>query len=264
MKKKMKAALLWKLIRKVRNWPLFFLNRFGLIKSKTLTFKLRNGLLITSRPFAIDRSALNDVWLEESYEPSNAGIFWDWTACRRIVDVGANIGTFTLYAAMKAPQATIDAVEPEPGNCEILRKNVSQNGFDSRIRVHKLALSDKSGTAELNISSEVSGGHSLFRHGSHGSATLTVPTKPLTDLFAESGILECDFLKMDCEGAEYSILYSLPAAWFKKIRCLAIEYHHFSTDPRYQPGSLKTFLEQNGFRVLPLKKSMWLAIRENV
>jgi len=256
-----KFSLFLRLLRLVRNWPIYFFNRFGFIRTGTVTYKLRNGIKISSRPFSIDRSALNDVWLEESYSPSHCGIKWDWAGCKTIIDIGANIGTFTLYAAINAPGATVYAMEPEPGNYGMLIQNIRQNGLSKRVTTLQAAMSGAAGNAILHISPHVSGGHSLFKHSSTGADAVTVNIMTLGDLLSEKKIDVCDFLKLDCEGAEYEILYSLPAETLNKIRCIAVECHLFSGNPLHRPEKLKMFLEEKGFDVRPLKKSMYLATR---
>ena len=52
-----------------------------------------------------------------------------------------------------------------------------------------------------------------------------VQSTTLEKIFDENNISNCDFLKMDCEGAEYEILFNLPEKIFKKINKICLEYH---------------------------------------
>ncbi|MSR67569.1 FkbM family methyltransferase [Candidatus Peribacteria bacterium] len=259
MKLSLRLRTLLCLIRAVKNWPLYFLDRFGWVHGET-TYKLRNGLKLTSRSFALDRGPLNDVWFDQSYEPNAYGIPFDWNQCKTIVDIGANIGVFTLFAAWKAPQSRIIAVEAEPSNAACAKKNVEQNNLENRVTVTPKACGKKNGTLELFLSTRNSGGNSMFEYAK-GSPKITVPMISLQELFQEQKIETCDYLKLDCEGAEYDILYALPESTMSRIRFMAIEYHHFSSERTHQPEALRAFLEQRGFDVIQPKKSFFYALR---
>ncbi len=243
----------------VRNWPVYWLNRFGLTKGDVV-YKLRNGMVVTSRKFSIDGGALNDVWFDESYEPNNFGIAFDWKACKTIVDIGANIGTFTTFAAYKSPHASIVSVEPEPDNLKMLERNVYANDLNDRVAVVPAAVGGNDGSVTLHITEKSSGGHSLFHH--YGKTRdVEVAMTTLKTLFQKHAIRQVDFLKLDCEGGEYDGLYSLPEEDLAKIRFMAVEYHHFSKDPRHTPDQLRAYLAGKGFQIKPGKKSMFFAWR---
>lgn len=249
--------LTWRLIILVRNWPIYFKNRFCLVQGD-IHYKLRNGLCITSRPFHTDGGALNDVWFEESYEPKKFHIPFNWNACKTIIDIGANIGTFSLYAAVHAPHSSIIAIEPEPQNNSYLRQNIAANKFSERIKIIEAAIGDSDGSTTLHVSHRCSGGHSRF-HAFGESHTITVPMRSLLSLMRDHAIMECDYLKLDCEGGEYDALYNLPQDMLRRIRFMAVEYHHFSSDPRHNPLSLQAYLREQGWIVAPGKKSMFFA-----
>ena len=67
-----------------------------------------------------------------------------------VVDIGANIGYFALIEARRAQK--VYAIEPEPNNIELLRKNIALNSYEDVIEVHQFAVSDKTGKAKLAIS----------------------------------------------------------------------------------------------------------------
>lgn len=251
--------MLFRLMTLVRNWPVYFLNRYGFIKKGDVTLKLWNGLTLISRPFHIDRSPFNDVWIDRSYDPNAFGIPFDWKKCRTIIDIGANIGDFTVYAAHKAPEATVIAVEPEPGNAGMVGKNIAANHLESRTKLHEVGVG-KRGSFTLYVDDTCSGGTSLFKH-TEKSHEITVPVIPLQEIFEKEHIKHCDYLKMDCEGGEYDAFYGLPDAYFQRIAFMAIEYHHFSKDPLHTPAKLKEFLEAKGFTVIQPKKSFYFAWR---
>lgn len=256
-------TLLWRLVTTVRNWPVYFLNRFGKMEGKTeVRFHLWNGMTIIGRPFSIDRAIINEEWLDCCYDPNYFGVPWDWSACRNVVDIGSHIGTFTLYAAAHAKNARIAAVEPEPSNVEVLRKNIAVNKLENRVTVYPAAMADRDGTMTLHVTYDksASGGHSLYDYTGTGKA-VEIPTLSLQTLFTKQGIEKCEFLKIDCEGAEYAMLFSAPDELLKKVRFLALEVHHFSKEPNHTPQAMKLFLENRGFTVMSPAKSLLFAWR---
>lgn len=256
-------VLFWRLITTVRNWPVYFFNRFGKMERKQeVRFKLWNGITIIGRPFSVDRAIINEEWLDRCYEPNDVGIHWNWSACKTILDVGAHIGTFTMYAAAHAKNAHVIAFEPEPSNAAVLRKNIAVNDLESRVHAVEAAVSNTNGTATFHLTTaSASGGHSMFQY-TENSKTITVPMISLESIFADNNIDVCDFLKLDCEGAEYDALYSLSPERLASIRFIAMEYHHFSKDPRHTPAHLKTFLEHHSFTVIEPSKSIFFAYRK--
>lgn len=251
---------LWHLVGTVRNWPIYFANRAGWING-SVTYKLRNGLTLTCRNFSKDRGALNDVWLDESYDPNIFGTPFDWSSCHTIVDIGANVGAFTLFAAWKAPQSRIIAVEAEPSNANVVRNNILQNDLEHRVTTIAKAVGGSIGTLRLFIAKNDSGGNSMFEY-QKGAKSIDVPMITLQSLFEEHGIDTCDYLKIDCEGAEYDILYASPESITNRIRFIGIEYHHFSNRNTHTPEALRAFLESRGFTVTVPKKSFFFAIRK--
>jgi FkbM family methyltransferase len=232
----------------------------GKVRTDTFTYHLRNGFSLTSRSPSIDGLALNEIWLERIYEPKNVGIVFDWKSCRTIVDIGAHIGTFTLYAASRAPEARIIAVEPEPGNISMLKRNVQESNLGNRVRIIEKGIGIRESEHVLHVSDVSSWHHSLYARGDK-SHPVTIQLIPLVNLLEREGVTTVDFLKMDCEGAEYDAFYQLPDAMLHAIRFIAMETHHYSPDARHTTESLRAFLEQKGFRIMQIKEHFLFAQR---
>lgn len=249
---------LYRLIRTVKNWPMYFLQRFGIVQSPK-RYRLRAGTTVILRRSNVDLSALNEVWLDRSYDPNAFGISFDWSSVRSVVDVGGHIGTFTLLAAAEAPDALIVTLEPDPENFRMLAANVTENGLLPRTSMHNAGLGD--GTRiTLYTFADDRGGNSVYRSG-EGGTPVQIDTVPLANLFAQEDIQTCDYLKLDCEGAEYDALYACPEEVLRRIRCIGMEYHHFSNDPTHNADHLERYLASAGFRCVRHKKSMMFAVR---
>lgn len=67
----------------------------------------------------------------------------------RIVDVGAAIGQFSMFAAICLPDATVHAFEPSSANVATLQRNIVRNGVEGRVFVHQAALSNRRETARF-------------------------------------------------------------------------------------------------------------------
>src|SRR5262245_29388281 len=126
-----------------------------------------------------------------------------------VVDVGANIGAFAVYAAQRT-RGRVLAVEPHPGNAAALRRNLEANGA-SRAEVAECAVADERGTTPLFLGRSGTT-HQLFAAGKDAGEgeSVDVRVTTLPELLAEHGFSRVDFLKLDCEGAEGLVLPSLP------------------------------------------------------
>ena len=130
-----------------------------------------------------------------------------------LIDIGANIGTQTIYAMLGGKFRGVVAIEPEPGNARILRRNVDLNGFADRVHVVEAAASGASGTAGLMRDKDNHGAHTI----EPGQATIAVDsiaveTKPLDEILAGLGIAASDvaMVTMDVEGHELDVLKGMP------------------------------------------------------
>jgi len=138
-----------------------------------------------------------------------------------MVDVGANLGTFSLLAASLG--ATCHAFEASPDICSALRRNIALNKFTG-IEVHQLALSDHSGEATFYIFQETGqrnacGQSSFVRRGA--GREIRVPVETLDS--ALSGLSRIDFIKIDVEGADFLVLRGARAILEKFHPVLVVE-----------------------------------------
>ena len=135
---------------------------------------------------------------------------------RLIIDAGANIGAFTLYCLLRAPQAFVVAIEPADDSCARLRDLIHRHGFADRCAVHQAALSDTPGTTTLNMNAG-----SQFRVTGRGGVEVEAVT--LDAIVAPYPSV--DLLKIDIEGAEYQVLPAANPDILGRIRRIEMEYH---------------------------------------
>ncbi|MGA1875209.1 MAG: FkbM family methyltransferase [bacterium] len=140
-----------------------------------------------------------------NYEPSETRFFQNEVKEGNIViDIGANIGYFTLLFAKHAgKRGHVYAFEPEPYNFGLLKKNIEINGYTNVTLVNK-AVSDCTGKLELFLNEDNRGDHRIYN--SHdGRRSLIIDSISLDDYFADFDG-KINLIKMDIQGAEYHAL----------------------------------------------------------
>jgi FkbM family methyltransferase len=122
------------------------------------------------------------------------------------VDIGANVGLFSLYVAAQAKgRADILAIEPDPGNMARFQFNLRANPA-LRIRTFALALGESEGEVAIQPNTRDRGGTRTRGVTDADAHALRIPCRPLLALLRDEGISAADALKIDVEGAEPKIL----------------------------------------------------------
>ena len=131
------------------------------------------------------------------------------------VDIGANIGYYSILAASVNPKISVHSFEPAKGPAHYLRKNININQFGKKIKAHDIALSDKENevafyevqNAKYHYPMHNLGGVGSLKKESNSKRTSTmVKTLPLDSFVEREGIQKIDLIKIDTEGTEYLIL----------------------------------------------------------
>jgi FkbM family methyltransferase len=129
-------------------------------------------------------------------------------------DVGGNVGVYTVYAALRHPQASIVVFEPEYANLHLLRDNIVANGLAARVRVYPIALSDRTGLSQLHVQDLTPGAalhsESAGRIGTTDAGKPTVMAEGtwamrLDDFCAQAAVWP-NALKIDVDGGEGRVL----------------------------------------------------------
>jgi FkbM family methyltransferase len=158
-----------------------------------------------------------------------------------IVDCGANIGVFALYATAVAPKARVFAVEPFPSTFEDLCGNVNLNSLDERVMCIRAALAAGDGKVNMYAEAHVPSQARQVIQPS-GSDTVSVSALSLSSLLTRIGVGKVDLLKMDIEGSEHPALLSADPSDLARVKRLSVEYHQ--TGPK---GPLFVHIESAGF-----------------
>ncbi|MXR40771.1 FkbM family methyltransferase [Halobaculum sp. WSA2] len=163
-------------------------------------------------------------------------------------DIGANVGTYTCFAACRLKERNVIGFEPEPRNAAQLRENLAQNGLKADI--FEIALSNTNGTIKLTLAGEDAGEgkHSITTGDSE--ETIDVETAK-GDTFIESHKIPApSVVKIDVEGAELLVLRGMKETLRDHCRLVYIEIHpHKIEEYGGTPAEVYSLLEEIGFNL---------------
>ncbi|AUS81158.1 FkbM family methyltransferase [Actinoalloteichus sp. AHMU CJ021] len=190
-----------------------------------------------------------------------------------VVDVGANIGLFTLFAASQWPGAVVHACEPVPDVFDVLRDNIRALPGAT---AHNVALGGSAGRRELTYypsytmmsgfdaddeaNRELVRAHITNTSGPERRAAVldavdavladrlvgqnvACEVTTLTQFVADFAVERIDFLKVDVEGAEVEVLQGIDGDTWRKIGFLAVEV----LDRDGELAEVRRLLRENGF-----------------
>jgi FkbM family methyltransferase len=198
-------------------------------------------------------------YLRSPKEPLTAGLFKQ--AVRPgdvVVDIGANIGFFSLLAArLVGDKGRVYSFEPEPTNFAFLCKNIALNGYENVTAFQKV-VSDRAGRTKLYLANET-GAHTLREaHDSEyftqekGGDFIDVESIVLDEFFTGTND-RVDVVKMDVEGAEMLVFSGMDRiiGRNKKIKIFTEFCPAFMREMGNAPEELaRRILEVYGFMVL--------------
>lgn len=178
------------------------------------SFKTRKGQKLTINTFH-DLVTVWVIFFREEYKiPNGAQV---------VIDAGANIGTFSVYASGKNVKK-IYAIEPFPETHEQLSANIKLNNLSDKVDMKAIALADSTGTRTMDLSEGPSQSRGLLQ-ASEMDQGLKVSTYTLADFLKSIGQDQVDLLKIDIEGGEHEVFHSSSDETLRKIKSIAMEYH---------------------------------------
>jgi FkbM family methyltransferase len=185
-----------------------------------------------------------EIWVNRCYAPSSLCLGPEDT----VVDIGAHVGVFALWAATWYPANHLICVEPSSESFTILRRNCADNHL-TNVNLVQCACAGYTGTSRLYSRGQLSM-NTLYTRDGLGSSFQElerVPVISLDDLLAKFHIKNVGLLKLDCEGAEYEVLMSASEATLRRCKHIVLEYHLGLTTTL--PHALACFLGEKGFEV---------------
>lgn len=124
-----KLKILVESIRIFKNWYVLPLVYFNIINKPIIQIKSKNGtnIILRINKNSSDLDILAEVFLEKAYSPIGFEIHNEDT----IIDVGAHIGIFSIYAAQFCKAGKIFSFEPLADNFKVLKRHVMMNKFEN-------------------------------------------------------------------------------------------------------------------------------------
>lgn len=164
-----------------------------------------------------------------------------------IIDIGAHIGTFSLPISYLF-KTLVYAFEPNVSNYQYLNDNIQTNSLQDRIHLYNVAVSKGNDLAEFTEGDASTRGfltQNKLLKTKFGGNTYQVKTMSLNDFTDNEKITKIDILKIDCEGAEYDIIYNLKDNIFSMTKLIFIEIHRLIENQ--DPERLIEYIKGKGF-----------------
>jgi len=165
------------------------------------------------------------------------------------IDVGANIGIYSIFLARKASKGCVHAFEPHPLNRKILQLNAELNGRNN-IEIHHFLVGNHEGMIDFSISSDLAYSSMIPTKRKAETDKIRLPCTTLDALFSHSK-KRIDVIKIDTEGAELLVLKGAelllrnPAI---RPRALLIEINRENQiGYGYKAEDIRDFMMQNGY-----------------
>lgn len=219
------------------------------IDTDGVIFKVAPDGLWLRCPIGESRVAPLEIMNFGAYEPRETEIMMSLlTGAQVVIDIGANIGWFSLLFASRCPNAKIHAFEPLPLFFNYLQQNVKLNGFEKTVSVHQIGLSDENKDVSYFVEPG-NGTNASMINVADSDNVQVIGGKVITlDQWVSQTQVEPDFVKCDVEGAELLVMRgadsvltsSRPIVFLEMLRKWAKPYG-------YHPNDLIGLFKQYGY-----------------
>ncbi len=232
----------------IANWPFYFKRVHE--KGLTARYITRGRKIVFDVPPAF-YEVFREIFMEDFYRINNLVTHLPDNPV--VIDVGGNVGYFSVLLSAKKPGATIYAFEPMPENLAVFRNNLQLNpGIKDNIIIAGKAVTGND-NGQLDIYFDSSTENSVVAPVIEDFSPLNTSVRQvaaisLDRIISDNKLQRVDLLKVDCEGSEYAIFYDSPASIFDLIQVIAIETHELDADTK-NTAALIRFLENKGFTV---------------
>lgn len=228
--------------------------KFVPLPPRELRVKSRRGAALVV-PLARDAGALYTTLEVFAFLEYDAP--WQLEERPHVIDVGANVGAFTVWLAEQYPGITGACFEPNPDAYSYLLRNVD----DLAVVPRPQAVAAETVQATLVRPAPSAGTSSLLGSPGAGGSAITVPVVAFDELMADVQ-QPVSLLKLDCEGSEYDIVLRSSRESWQNVRRIVMEYHPVNG---HAPDELLAKLRETGFalmqerRVAPSFGIFWLS-----
>ena len=163
------------------------------------------------------------------------------------LDIGANIGYFSLLAASKC-NAKVVSFEPQSTIAELLRSSVSINNMQKYVRVEQIALSDAPATMRMTSCPTNTGHSQLAAFNDENGQSNLVAVVPLDDWVKENPLEPVSVCKIDTEGAELRVLRGMSQLLDRDSPAVVIEIvEEYLAEFGASGSDIMSFFDSHGY-----------------
>jgi FkbM family methyltransferase len=161
-----------------------------------------------------DKHVSQKISRDGVWEPYESSLVLSRLHCGGVfVDVGANIGYFTVIGASHMGEGgRVYAFEPDPKNFHLMEKNCAHNSLQSRIHAVRAGLSSEDSAGQLYLSEDNLGDHQIYASTggrAHVDITLYHGARYLQSQLQRDKIAKIDLIKVDTQGSEFAVMAGL-------------------------------------------------------
>jgi FkbM family methyltransferase len=181
-----------------------FIDKYGILKGISLYVDIRSGRLSTIKipgiktPFFLRKDTTDVAMFDQVFLLDEYKIDFSFEP-EVIIDVGANIGLFSILMKNRFPGAKVICIEPDKENCEVLKKNLSSY---NNVEIVNAGLWNS--LTKLNVLDKYKAGHSA-RVVEEDAINGDVPAVTIDSLMKAFGLEQVDILKIDIETSEKDV-----------------------------------------------------------
>jgi len=214
-------------------------------KNSDVCIELKNGLKYIVRARTMDRTVFKEVWIRNFYDKYDIRVEEGDT----VLDVGAHIGVFSIYAAEMSKTGKVYAFEPFSENFKKLENHKKINNKNNLFVFNK-GVHGTEGTKTLYLAPDKNtGAHTMFfkdHYKNNPDDRVDIETITLKGFCDRENIDKIDFLKMDCERAEFDI-FKADESILQRVDKIVMECHPYEDNT---VDWMVSMLENNGFKVI--------------
>jgi FkbM family methyltransferase len=217
------------------------------LRRATIRLSANNGFKLNKFFTLEDASVVRDIFHNRHYAaafPFNQKV--------TILDIGAHKGYFSIFASKNTDnESRIIAFEPDKANYSQLVENLEMNGINNVTAINA-GVGAKTGTSTffsgMDANSSLFEGYDKISKKNKYIKT-GIQVFSLDDVLKDNAIEAVDFLKMDCEGAEYPFIFNADDESLRRISTIALEYHDLKKQ-ECTGFSMYRFLKSKGFAIV--------------
>lgn len=173
------------------------------------------------------------------------------------VDIGGNIGIYSVFMAKKAYEGIVHVFEPSAFNIKIININIAINNVSSNVLLHDYVVSDRVGDIKFSVSEDSAYSSIIATNRKKEARSIETASVTLDEMFYSKG-LRVDICKIDVEGAELLALkgaQKLLSDPKLRPRALLVELNQENQSVYdYRPEDVIMFMEKQGYNVHSIVK----------